>query len=120
MIANSFEDILASAKTGGWGFLEQAPEAVRKQQETQQKLREEDRKAIARAWYEFSESPEGRKALELLFDTTLRRATYYAHLGLEPGTVAMYGAFREGQNAVAQEIARQIAAGMGEDVKPRD
>lgn len=118
---NDLEDLLASAGTG-WDFFEGVPEAIRKRIELQGARTEEDRRTVAAAWAAFAATPAGRMALDALFDTTLRRTVYFVNLGQEPGAMAMWGAFREGQNAVAHEIARQVALGReAEDQpKPRD
>lgn len=120
MIANSFEDVIGNAAKGGFEFLDTVNPELRKRLEISQSKDGEDSRAIARAWAEFADTPQGQKALDLLFDTTLRRTVYFVALGLDPMSMANWGAFREGQNALAQEIARQVALGRREDVKPRD
>ncbi len=120
MEANPFEAIIANAGKAGWEWFEQAPAAVREQLEISQTRNVEDGKAIARAWARFARSPDGKKALEALFDKTLRRTVFFTQLGLDPASMANWGAFREGQNALAHEIARQIGLGNAEKVKPRD
>lgn len=118
---NDFEQLLASAGQG-WDFFDGVDEAVRKRIELRDAATAEDRKTIAAAWAEFAATPGGRKAIDALFDTTLRRTVYFVNLGQEPGAMAMWGCFREGQNAVAQAIAVQIALGRDskEQPKPRD
>ncbi len=120
MQPNPFEAIISNAGKAGWEWFEQAPEAVRRQLEIDQSRAGEDGKAIARAWARFARSPDGRKALEALFDKTLRRTVFFTQLGLDPASMANWGAFREGQNALAHEIARQIGLGNQEKVKARD
>lgn len=116
----SLEQIIENAKKQGWDFLDGMSAEQQEKLEIQQKLSEEDRKAIASAWADFARTPGGRKALDAMFDMTLRRTTYFVDLGQEVMSMAVFGAFREGQNALAHEIARQIAAGQNEEVKPRD
>jgi len=72
-------------------------------------------KVISRAWAEFAETEGGRRALDALLAMTLDRPIYFASLGNDPQQVVMFGAFREGQNAVATEILRQIKIGRGEE-----
>lgn len=84
------------------------------------KRSEEESRAVASAWSDFAKTPAGKKALNALFDRTLRRTVFFASLGLDVQSMAVYGAFREGQNAVAHEIARQIGIGRDEETKPRD
>lgn len=120
MNANSLQDIISSASRGGWEWFKDADPATQKALEIQQAKDADDQKAIARAWARFAKSSDGKKALEQLFDTTLRRTVFFASLGLDPMSMAVFGAFREGQNALAHEIARQIGLGNSEAVKPRE
>lgn len=90
--------------------------------EAKRKLAAEEEQLITRAWAEMYRDPAGRKALELLFDSTLRRTVFFAGLGTDAQQVALFGVFREGQNALAYEIARLIKKGLGDEekLKPRD
>lgn len=114
------QKIISGAATGGWDWFDKADPALAEQLQARQELEGEEGRAIARAWADFYQTPGGRKALERLFDTTLRRTSYFVNLGLDIQSMAVFGAFREGQNALAQEIARQIGRGVNDDVKPRD
>ncbi|MET3601045.1 hypothetical protein [Martelella mangrovi] len=114
------ESIISGASEGGWDWFKQANERVKKDIDLKQKRAAEDQRAIASAWARFYNSPDGRKALEAMFDVTLRRAVYMATAGWDPATMATYGAFREGQNSLAHDIARHISAGEKEAIKPRD
>lgn len=114
------EHLIQDAAKGGWDWFDGADEKVKAALETRQKRSSEDSRAIASAWAGFAETAGGRKALDALFDTTLRRTVYFASLGLDIQSMAVFGAFREGQNALAQEIARQIARGRNEEAKPRE
>ncbi|TCT34644.1 hypothetical protein [Martelella mediterranea] len=120
MKPQDIEGIISGAASGGWDWFEQADEKTQQALKIQQEKDAEDARAIASAWARFYNSPDGRKALESMFDVTLRRAVYFATAGWDPATMATYGAFREGQNSLAQEIARQISLGEGEAIKPRD
>lgn len=120
MKPNPLEAIIASAARGGWDFFGNVDDEVRRRMDVDQSKAGQDAQAIARAWAHFYETPEGRKALEVLFDTTLRRTVYMVNLGQDAMSMATWGAFREGQNSLAQEIARQIARGLNEELKPRD
>lgn len=115
---NSLEDIIGAAARGGWEWFDQVTPDVKQAIETRRNLADEERKAVARAWADFYKSPGGRKALEHLFDATLRRTVFFVQLGLAVEQFAFWGAFREGQNSLAHEIARQIAEGLGEDGPP--
>lgn len=116
----SLENIVANAMSQGWDFFEGiADPQIRKRVEIAQARRADDRKTINAAWARFAASPDGRMALEALFDTTLRRTTYFVNLGQDPVAMATWGAFREGQNALAQAIALQIAEGQETEDKPK-
>lgn len=118
---NDIEDIIGGAAAGGWEWFAQVDPKIRELVEVRQARAEEDARAIAHAWAAFYETPGGRKALEFLFSSTLRRTVFFVQLGLDPMSMATWGAFREGQNALAHEIARQIARGRGDQQpKPRD
>lgn len=115
------QDIISGAAAGGWEWFDQLDPKIRDLVRVRQEKAAEDGMAIARAWAEFAATPGGEKALSALFAATLRRTVYFASLGLDINSMAVWGAFREGQNALAHEIARQIARGQGEEEpKPRD
>lgn len=115
-----FQSIVSGAKDGGWEWFQQADPSVKRALDVQQEKDAQDTQAISSAWARFADTPDGRKALERLFDTTLRRTVFFVQLGLDPQSMATFGAFREGQNAVAHEIARQIARGNAEAIQPRE
>jgi hypothetical protein len=120
MNPNDFEKVISNAKSGGWDWFENLDQKVQGALSLEQERAAEDRRAILHAWAEFARSPGGRKALDQLFDVTLRRTVYFASLGMDAHSMAVFGAFREGQCSVAHMIARMVAAGSGEDTKPRD
>ncbi|MCC4243419.1 hypothetical protein [Stappia indica] len=120
MTPMNFQDVVSGARNGGWDWFQQLDDKVAAALKLEQEKAQEDAEAIARAWADFARTPGGRKALEALFDTTLRRTVFFSSLGLDIQSMAVFGAFREGQNSVAHEIARQIAKGQGEPTKPRD
>ena len=116
------EDIIARTSTQGWDFFTGVPEEIRKRIEPIEAKAEEDRKMIAGAWADFAATEPGRVALQALFDSTINRTVFFVNLGQDAQAMAMWGCFREGQNALAHEIARQVALGReAEDQpKPRD
>ncbi len=117
----SFEDILSAARSGGWDMFEDIDPRIRKAIGLKQALDSDRAKQVAAGWAKMAADPDQRAALEELFNSTVRRATFFVQLGLTADQVGTFGAFREGQNAVAWEIARQVAAGLGEPLpKPRD
>ncbi|CAN7376030.1 hypothetical protein LJR231_002260 [Phyllobacterium sp. LjRoot231] len=120
MTAN-MQKIIEGAAKGGWDWFEQADPEIQKRLGLVQEKESDDSKAIAHAWAHFAATPGGAKALQALFDRTLNRTVFFVQLGLDIQSMAVFGAFREGQNALAHEIARQIALGMNDDQpKPRD
>jgi hypothetical protein len=120
MRSNPMESLIADASRAGWDWFQSADPTVQRALDVNQSKDAEDAKTIASAWSRFARSPDGRKAIERLFDTTLRRSVFFAQLGLDLNSMAVFGAFREGQNALAHEIARQIALGNAEKLKPRE
>lgn len=77
------------------------------------------RQRISAAAAKIFSTPEGELVLETILDKTLRRTTYFAMLGIDPMQAAMFGAFREGQNALMTEILRLVAEGRGEPQPPQ-
>lgn len=116
------EDIISRAGSSGWDFFDKLPDDIRQRVELQQAKVTEDRETIARAWANFASTPDGQKALQAMFDQTINRTVFFVNLSQDPAAMAMWGCFREGQNALAHEIARQIARGRQseEQPKPRD
>lgn len=120
-VPHALEDILASAARGGWDFFDGIDPRIRQMVELKQGHDQELAKKVARGWAKMLGDPDQLAALEALYDSTLRRATFFVQLGIPSDQVVQFGAFREGQNAVAHEIARQIAAGRGDPPpKPRE
>lgn len=120
MKAQSIQDIISGASGAGWEWFSQVDPAVKAALDVQQSRASDDDRAVSLAWARFAQTPDGAKALERLFDTTLRRTVFFVQLGLDPQSMAVFGAFREGQNALAHEIARQIGLGNAEAVRPRE
>lgn len=115
-----FEKMIESAQSGNWDWFKGLDKTVNDALALDQQKAEEDRKAIASAWAEFAATPGGQKALDDLFSKTLYRTVFFTSLGVDMPSMAMFGVFREGQNAVSHMIARAIAEGRGETTKPRD
>jgi hypothetical protein len=115
----SLEDIVGDAAKGGWEWFDQVDPRIRELVQVKKDLAREEARIVAGAWARFAETPGGRKALEALFDSTLRRTVFFVQLGDDVNPHNKWGNFREGQNAVAFEIARQIAAGRGDKRKPK-
>jgi len=114
------DSVIGDAATSGWDWFDQADKSIRDRLDVRQRLAGEEGAAIARAWAEFAATPGGEKALAALHKATLGRTVFFVNLGLDPMSMAVFGAFREGQNALAHEIFRQIAMGRKEEIGPRD
>jgi hypothetical protein len=112
--------VIESAAGGNWDWFQNLDQQVDKALKLEQEKANEDREAIASAWADFADTPGGQKALENLFQNTLYRTVFFTSLGVDMQSMATFGAFREGQNAVAHMIARAIAEGRGKTTKPRD
>lgn len=116
-----FEDLVTKAASAGWEWFDQHDKAIRERLDVRQSLGSENARAVARAWAEFAATPGGRKALEAMHAATLGRTVYFVNLGLDIQSMAVFGAFREGQNALVHEIFRQIARGREEaEPQPRE
>lgn len=114
-------DMMRMASGQDWSMFEALDPAVKdgvdpRIAEQEQEL---ERQRICAAAAKIFSTPEGELVLETILDKTLRRTTYFAMLGMDPGSVAMFGAFREGQNALVTEILRLVAEGRGEPKPPQ-
>ena len=120
-LPGNFQDIIARAGVDLEHLFDVKPEVKRRIEITNAK-NAEDARMIAAAWADFAATPQGEKALQALFDATLNRVVFSVNLGQDAQTMTMWGCFREGQNALAYEIARQISVGRNpeDQPKPRD
>ncbi|WP_336800490.1 Bbp19 family protein [Kaistia sp. MMO-174] len=121
MKALSLEDAIASVTGESWDFvgaMEQrygaSPEARKKRE-----LSELERKALLSAAASVFSGPDGERVLEWLLDQTWRRMTFAVMTHPDPQQALLYGAFREGQNALALSILRMIAEGRTETPPPQ-
>lgn len=105
------EDLIRQAGSSGWDFFEKLEPDVRKKIEPVLAKQEADKRTIASAWARFASDPDGAMAIQALLDTTIFRTTWFVDLGTDPAAMTAFGTFREGQNALAHAIVRQIAAG---------
>jgi hypothetical protein len=113
------ESLLANFKGGGWDALEGMSDEVTKRLKLKEEQDEGKKRAIASAWARFAASPDGELALQALLDSTLNRTAFFVNLQLPPAQTAIWGGFREGQNAIAVEILRQISIGRGDETQPK-
>lgn len=61
----------------------------------------------------------GRRVLDHLIDQTHRRSSWLGGLHLPMETIAAYGVWREGQNAMVQVIIEHVRLGQAKQTKPR-
>lgn len=121
----TIEDLIRLVQTGsnrGWEFLDRLDPQIRARIEPELGRIEADRQTVAQAWARFADSPDGALAIQALLDTTLFRTVWFVDLGTDAAAMTAFGTFREGQNALAHAIVRQIAAGRNAEAhpKPRD
>lgn len=111
---------LQSAAADGWDWLDQADKRLSGKRQAPDEAAEA-RRNLAAATARLYATPDGVTVLEAMLDATLRKVAFHTQLGLDPGQVALRGAFREGQNAVLMEILRLKAEGEGAPApKPRE
>lgn len=117
----SLSKMIQMAQAQDWSAFDALDPALRSEVDPRVAAQEEDlkRQRIAAAAAKIFTSPEGELVLETILDKTLRRSSFFAMLGIDPMQVAMFGAFREGQNALVTEILRLIAEGRGEPQPPQ-
>lgn len=117
----SLEDIIAQAAGAGWDWFDGIDPRIRKAVELKQAENTDRARQVNAGWAKMMADPDGRVALEEMFSTTIRRASFMVQLGLTSDQIGVFGSFREGQNALAWAIARHVAAGQGKPLpKPRD
>lgn len=94
----------------GWDFFEHAhePEPGKAQANAASERGERVAVNLARL---YGADASFREALDFLLDSTLRRATFTAQLGLDPMQAYGFGVFREGQNSLLFAILKLIARG---------
>lgn len=117
----SIEDAIAGASGDNWEFLDAldqrfgaSPEARKKRE-----LTELQRKGLAAAAVAVFSGRDGELVLDWLLDQTWRRMSFAVMNHPDPQHAVLYGAFREGQNALALSILRMIAEGRSEEPPPQ-
>ena len=108
--------IEGAGKLEGWAFFEHPADPGKQAAELAKSEQAENAAAhLARL---HASDPAFRAAIDLLLDMTLRRATFVAHLGLDPMQAYGYGVFREGQNSLMTVILNMIARGRKDRPEP--
>lgn len=116
MAEPSLEALMAQATSDDWRFLEALDQRFGASPESR-KAREKaklDRARLSEIAARIFEGPEGTLFLEWLLDQTVRRMTFAVMTNADPQRAVLYGAFREGQNALALTLLRMIAEGRSE------
>lgn len=101
----------------GWAFFEHANDPKKGDAAAREKLERGQRVAAAAARL-YAGDPAFRDLLDFLMDSTLRRQTFTAALGLDPMQAYAFGVFREGQNSFVMAMLKLIAIGRKEKPEP--
>jgi len=110
------QKLLAEGPEGGWATLDRMAKQFGASP-AQRKAREKadlDRRLMAETAARIFEGDDGERFLEWMLDQTWRRFTFAIASHPDPQQALLYGAFREGQNALALTILRMIAEGRAE------
>lgn len=112
------EQTIAGLTGENWDFLKAldqrfgaSPEARKKRE-----LSSLQEKTLAAAASRVFAGRDGEIVLEWLLDQTWRRMEFPVLTIPDPGQLAIYGAFRSGQNAIVTTLLQAIAKGRGEDL----
>jgi hypothetical protein len=116
----TLDQALEAAKAlEGWGFFEHRHDPERGDAEAKARTERGERVAANLARL-YGVDASFREALDYLLDTTLRRATFTAQLGLDPLQAYSFGVFREGQNSFAVALLKLIAIGKKEPARQEE
>ena len=107
----SLNDLINNAKNADWSWFEEAEKRMNQAPSTETKAA---RQRLASAAARIFDGADGELLLQTLIDTTLMRQIFVTQLGVDPMQAHVYGAFREGQNAVVSQILKLIAEGRGD------
>ncbi len=114
----SLEAALEDAEArDGWGWFEHHADPA-KGAAAKSASSERGERAAAHLARLHAFDPAFRDALDFLLDSTLRRATFTAQLGLDPMQAYAFGVFREGQNSFASALLKLIALGRKDKPEP--
>lgn len=113
----SLEHALEAAALEGWAFFEHAADPAKGAAERSASSERGERAAAHLARLHAAD-PGFRDALDFLLDSTLRRATFTAALGIDPMQAYAFGVFREGQNSFAAALLKLIAIGRKDRPEP--
>lgn len=101
----STEDLISGAAAAGWDWFDRA-EALFGDRSALSDRQEDKRRRLAEAAARVLESDDGRLLFSHLKAATIDRVTFVTQLGVDPQQALLYGAFREGQNALFVAVAK--------------
>lgn len=107
----TLEDLMRGAASADWSWFEDVEKRMGQQPSTET---EALRSRLAAAASRIFDTDDGRLVLQTLVDVTLLRSIFVTQIGIDPMQAYAFGAFREGQNALATQLLRLIAEGRGE------
>ena len=112
--------IAEAAALEGWDFFEHHSDPKKSSAQVNAAA-ERGQRVAANLARLYAQDPAFREALDFLLDSTLRRATFTAQLGVDVMQAAYFGVFREGQNSFAMALLKLIAIGRKDpSPTPRD
>jgi hypothetical protein len=110
----SRENLIKQAAEAGWSFLDgPAPQGDEEKPEPPSRI------AQIASQLEASD-PRFCELLDYLADETFRRVNFIVGGNLSAEQIALWGAFREGQNALAFGLFKLIAQGRKQELKGRE
>lgn len=111
------EELLAAASGAGWDWFAKLEKRMGDRSELSRQDKDE-RRRLAEAAARIFRGSDGELVLGHLKKATLDRVIFVTQLGVDPKQALLYGAFREGQNALFVALAQLIAEGRG--TRPED
>jgi len=98
------QSLISSAANAGWDWFEKAEALFNDKSALSGHA--EQRRRLAEATARILESEDGRLLFGHLKAATIDRVIFVTQLGVDPQQALLYGAFREGQNALYVAIAK--------------
>lgn len=114
------ENVLQQMSGEGWDFLSALEQRFGASPEAR-KAREKaalDQQMLAEIAARIFSGDDGERFLRWLLDMTWGRLTFAVASHPDPQQALVYGAFREGQNALALTILGMVAKGRSEEAPP--
>lgn len=105
MSRDTFESLVSGAASAGWEWFEKQEKLFADRSKLLPDAREA-RQRLAEAAARLFASEDGLLVFGHIKAATLDRVTFVTQLGIEPNQALLYGAFREGQNALYVALAK--------------